>query len=307
MDLYGAMGAFVAVTESGGFASAARRAGVATSSLTRQVDSLEAALGVVLLNRSTRRLTLTPAGESYLPRAVRILSEVDEVNRSVSEGDGVARGLLRVSLPVAFARLHVTPMVSEFLRAHPNLELELITTDRIVDLVEDRIDVAIRLGTLGSSSLIARRLAGHRRRLCASGDYLTSRGHPSDPADLRDHSCLTFVYGSGDRTWRFAKGGEEVAVRTKGPLRTNDSEALREAAAAGLGLVVLPTWLVGGDLREGRLREVLPEWTADVGRLPGEFRSDPGVFAVNLPDRRSSHKVRAFIDFLEGRLGAHGP
>jgi DNA-binding transcriptional LysR family regulator len=304
MDLLGAMRAFVAVIEGGGFAPAARKVGVATSSLTRQVDALEATLGAVLLNRSTRRVTLTAAGEDYLAHALRILTDVEEVHRSVGERDGALRGSLRVSLPVVFARLHVTPGVPDFLRQHSGIELELIMTDRMVDLVEDRVDVAIRLGMLESSSLVARRLAGHRRRLCASTDYLARYGQPSRPADLSGHRCLTFAYGSGDRTWRFSREGTVEAVRVRGPLRANDSEALMEAALAGQGLAVLPTWLVGGNLAEGRLREVLPDWTADVGRARNGVQSDAGVFALYRPERRNSGKVRAFVDFLEARFRA---
>jgi DNA-binding transcriptional LysR family regulator len=304
MDLFGALQAFVAVAEEGGFAPAARKAGLATSSLTRQVDTLEAHLGTSLLNRSTRSVTLTPAGEDYLGQAVRILAELEEANRSVSERDGPPRGVLRVSLPVVFARLHVTPILPDFLRACPGIEIEIIMTDRMVNLVEDRIDVAIRLGALDSSSLVARRLAPHHRRLCASPAYLAEHGEPQVPADLARHRCLTFSYGSADRTWRFAKDGREESVRVRGPLRANDSETLKAAALAGLGLLLMPTWLVGRELADGALRPVLPGWSAEVGRGSAAVHTDAGVFALYLPDRRGSAKVRAFVDFLAARFGS---
>lgn len=304
MDLFGALQAFVAVAEEGGFAPAARKAGLATSSLTRQVDTLEAHLGTLLLNRSTRSVTLTPAGEDYLGQATRILADLEEANRSVSERDGPPRGVLRVSLPVVFARLHVTPIVPDFLRACPGIEIEIVMTDRVVNLVEDRIDVAIRLGTLDSSSLVARRLAPHHRRLCASPAYLAEHGEPQVPADLARHRCLTFSYGSADRTWRFARDGREESIRVRGPLRANDSETLKSAALAGLGLLLMPTWLVGRELADGALRPVLPGWSAEVGRGSAGVRTDAGVFALYLPDRRGSAKVRAFVDFLAACFGS---
>ena len=300
--MFAAMEAFVAVSGSGSFAAAGRKAGVATSSLTRQVDALEAEIGASLLNRSTRGLTLTPAGEEYLERVRRILADVEDAGRSVGDRDGVPRGLLRVSLPIAFARLHVAPILPAFLRAYPEVELELVTTDRIVDMVGERIDVAIRLGSLPSSSMVARRLGGHRRLVCASPKYLDRFGAPERPVDLVDRPCLTFVYGDGDRAWRFERDGSEQLVRVRGPLTSSDSETLRSAAVAGLGLVLLPTWLVGEDLAAGRLVEVLAGWRAEIGRLVPEGASDAGVFALFLPDRRSSAKVRAFVEHLAARF-----
>ncbi|QEL26950.1 LysR family transcriptional regulator (plasmid) [Bosea sp. F3-2] len=304
MDLFGAMKAFVAVADEGGFAPAARKAGLATSSLTRQVDAIEEQFGTVLLNRSTRSVTLTPAGEDYYVQAVRILSDVEEANRSISERGGPPRGLLRVSLPVTFARLHVTPFLPEFLKACPHIETELVMTDEVVNLVENRIDVAIRLGSLESSSMIARRLAPHRRLLCASPDYLRAQGEPTAPAELAKHNCLTFSYATGDRTWRFSKDGRDEQVRVRGTVRANNSETLKEVALAGLGLILMPTWLIGQELAEGRLRPVLPGWEPNTGRISASAQSDAGIHAIYLPDRRGSAKVRAFTDFLAESFGS---
>lgn len=296
--------AFVAVADEGGFAKAARKAGAATSSVTRQVDALEEHLGTSLLNRSTRSVTLTPAGEAYYVQAARILSDLEEANRSVSELSGPPRGLLRVSLPVAFARLHVAPIVSEFLKSCPGIELELLMTDSVVNLVEDRIDVAIRIGSLESSSLVARKLAPQRRVVCASPEYLKTHGEPRVPADLTKHNCLTFSYSTGDRTWRFARAGQDEQVRVRGNLRANHSETLREAALAGLGLLLMPTWLIGADLAEGRLKPVLMDWQANVGRQTSGMHQGGGVYAVYLPDRRASGKVHAFTEFLSKKFGS---
>ena len=290
--------AFVAVVEDGGFAKAARRAGMATSSLTRQVDALEEELGVQLFNRSTRAVTLTEAGESYYHQVVRILGDLDEANRSISESEGAPRGLLRVSLPVAFARLHVAPAIPRFMTLCPDIEIDATLTDSVVNLVEDRIDLAIRIGRLESSSLVARKLAPHRRLLCASQAHLAAHGTPEAPSDLARHNCLTFAYSQGRQSWRFAGAQGEKTVPVKGSLRSNNSEVLREAALGGAGLVLLPSWLIGADVKAGRLQTLLPEWEASPGEAGG------AISAVYLPNRRGTRKVRAFIDFLAGHIGA---
>jgi len=304
MDVFTSVKAFVAVADEGGFAKAARKAGAATSSVMRQVDALEEHLGAILLNRSTRSVTLTPAGETYYAEAVRILSDLEEANRSVSELSGPPRGLLRVSLPVAFARLHVAPILPEFLTSCRDMELELLMTDSVINLVEHRIDLAIRIGNLESSSLIARKLAPNRRVVCGSPEYIQTRGEPSVPADLVMHNCLTFSYSTGDRTWRFGRAGQDEQVRVRGNLRANHSETLREAALAGLGLILMPTWLIGGDLAQGRLRPVLTDWQANVGRRISAAHQEGGVYAAYLADRRASAKVHAFTEFLARKFGS---
>jgi DNA-binding transcriptional LysR family regulator len=304
MDVFASVKAFVAVADEGGFAKVARKAGAATSSVTRQVDALEEHLGTILLNRSTRSVTLTPAGDAYYVQAARILSDLEEANRSVSELSGPPRGLLRVSLPVTFARLHVAPIVPQFLESCSGVELELLMTDNVVNLVEDRIDVAIRIGSLESSSLIARKLAPHRRVICASPEYIRTHSEPRVPADLAKHNCLTFSYSMGDRTWRFARPGQDEQVRVRGNLRANHSETLREAALAGLGLILMPTWLIGSDLAQGRLKPVLIDWRANVGRQLSAAHQEGGIYAVYLADRRASGKVHAFTEFLTRKFGS---
>jgi DNA-binding transcriptional LysR family regulator len=241
LDLFASLKAFVTVVDRGAFTRAARELGLSTSSLTRQVDSLEEHLGVLLLNRSTRRLTLTDAGESYHEQATRILHGLDEANRSVGDIRGPPRGLLRVSLPVVFAQLHVAPAIPDFLRAYPEVELDLILTDAMVNLIEERVDMAIRIGSLDSSSLIARKLAPQRRMVCASPGYLVARGEPQAPADLAKHNCLSFSYGRGDRTWRFVKGNAEQVIRISGAIRANNSLLLRDAAIQDSGVILSQT------------------------------------------------------------------
>lgn len=303
MDMFAAIGAFVAVVDEGGFAPAARRAGQAPSSFTRHVDALEAELGVILLNRSTRRISLTAAGEAYYPQAAALLANLAEANRSIRENDGTPRGLLRVSLPTSFARMHVTPFLPRFMAEYPAIELDLLITDEVVNLVERRVDVAVRLGALEPSSLIARRLAPHRRVICASPAYLAARGVPLVPGDLAHHACLTFAFADGERRWRLTQGDRVEQIRVHGPLRTNQSEALKEAAMAGFGVVNLPTWLVGEEVAQGSLCPVLSAWQADVGRPGAAPAGDAGIHAIYLPDRRGLPKLRAFVDFLADRFG----
>lgn len=303
MDMFAALRAFVAVVEENGFAPAARQAGQAASSFTRHVDALEDALGIRLLNRSTRQVTLTSAGEAYYPQAVRLLDALAEANRTVVEESGAVRGLLRVSLPAAFSRLHVTPYLPRFMAEYPGIELDLMVSDEVVNLVERRLDVAIRLGALDTSSLIARRLAPQRRVVCASPAYLARRGTPQAPGDLADHACLTFSFADGPRLWRFNQGELHEQVRAQGPLRANQAEALKEAAVSGFGLVMLPTWLVGEEIAQGQLQVVLPDWQADLARPAAPSPGDAAIHAVYLPDRRDRAKVRAFVDFLAARFG----
>jgi len=298
MDLFASMKAFVMVVDHGAFARAAVKMGVSTSSLTRQVDGLEEHLGALLINRSTRRLTLTDAGESYYEQAVRILSELEEANRSIGDRGGPPHGLLRVSLPVVFAQLHVAPLLPDFLRAYPDVELDLSLNDSMVNLVEERVDLAIRIGSLDSSSLVARKLAPHRRVVCASPDYLARHAEPQSPHDLSGLNCLAFTYGRGDRTWRFTRGETEQVVRISGSICANNSFLLLNAALDGMGICLLPSWLVGKDVEAGRLRPLLSDWEANP-LSPGA-----AIHAVYLPNRRTSKKVRAFVDFLIERFGS---
>jgi len=298
MDQCSALKAFIGVSGLGGFAKAARRQGVATSSVTRQVDNLEAHLGVQLFNRSTRTVTLTPAGETYYEQAGRILDDLEEANRSVSEASGPPRGVLRASLPVAFARLHVAPSLPAFLRGCPDITLDLSLTDGIVNLVEDRLDLAIRVGALESPSLISRKLAPLHRVLCASPDYLGVHGQPQTPEDLAHHACMVFSYGDGDRSWRFVRDGQVISISPSGTLIANNSEVLRAAAIGGAGILMMPSWLVGDDIRAGRLKAILMDWSV------GHGRTAAGIHAVYLPNRRGSKKVQVFIDHLAAHFGS---
>ena len=295
MDRFAAIEAFVRVVEAGGFSQAARARGVAPSSLMRQVDGLERALGTKLLRRSTRAVIPTEAGRTYFARAARVLAELEAADAAVAGFDATPHGLLRVSVPVVFGQLHVTPLLAGFLKACPAMQLEVNFSDVVIDLAMTDTDVAVRLGGVGSSDLIARRLAPQHRVLCASPAYLDGHGTPQVPADLAGHSCLLFAYRPGPLRWRFngPDGSQEVEV--SGPLRANNSAALREAALAGLGLILMPDWLVRADIAEGRLASVMPLYPADQA-------DGAAVHAVWLPNRRGSAKVRAFVNYLADHL-----
>lgn len=298
MDRFAALSAFVAVVEQGGFAPAARRLGVAPSSLTRQLNTLEEHLGVRLLNRSTRNVTLTEEGRQYYEDARRILEELEGADRSVSELSGPPSGLLRVAMPVAFGRLHVGPALPGFLRTYPGIRLDIRLADTVADLAVERIDVAIRLGPMETADLIARELAPHRRVICASPDYLGQHGTPAHPADLAQHNCLLFDYMTGNRTWTLKCGDKSEKVRVSGNLKANGSELLREAAIGGTGLLLMPTWLVGEDLVAGRLVRVLEEW------IPAPGASEGAVWAAYPTHRRGSKKLICFLDFLQQHFGS---
>lgn len=291
------MASFVAVVDHGGFAPAARRLGVAPSSLTRQLNALEESLGTRLMNRSTRSVTLTEAGTHYYDDARRILEDLDNADRAISELSGSPSGLLSVTMPVAFGRLHIAPAMPRFLKRFPNMRLDIQLTDSVVNLVDERIDVAIRLGPLASSNLLVRKLAPHHRVICASPAYLSEYGVPATPQDLRQHNCLVFDYLTGDSSWTLTRNGKMEKVAVSGRLRSTGSEFLREAAIGGAGLILMPTWLVGEDIAAGRLVQVLGEWS------PAPKGDQGTISAVYQQNRRGSPKLAAFLDFLARHFG----
>lgn len=295
---------FVATVRGGSFSEAARQLGCTPSAVSRQVGALEADLGVRLFTRTTRRLNLTEAGTALLEQSERILGEIDAMREAVRAVDASPRGLLRVTAPIVYGRLHLVPLLPEFLERHAEVEVNLVLSDAVVDLLENDIDVAVRIAALPDSTLIARRLASVERVICGSPAYLQQRGIPAAPADLREHACLPFrfhtaanVWRSGSNVWRLEgeDGLEEVSVN--GPFTANNADALVIAALAGLGLILVPTWLVSDHLREGALVPVLGDYRVS----PSDIETS--VYAVYPSGRFLSPKVRAFIDFLVDHLG----
>jgi DNA-binding transcriptional LysR family regulator len=284
---------FARVVEAKGFSEAARRMGTSKSRLSKAVAKLEQSLGVRLLNRSTRGLSLTEIGAAFHEHCARIADEAAQAIEVVGQLQSEPRGVLKVSAPVAFGTLHVSPALADFLRVHPDLTVDMMITDRVTDLVEESYDVALRIAREPEPELVARKLAPVRRVVCATPEYFERRGLPVEPHDLSRHNCLHYTHFGSQGVWRLRGPNEEIVVPVEGSLRINDDEALSKAVLGGLGIAMLPTFIIGGELQSGRLLAVLSDY------VPIEQH----IYAVRLPNRHLPAKVRAFIDFLIDRFG----
>lgn len=285
---------FVKVVTAGSFTAAAEAMDASQPVVSKAVARLEKKLGVRLLNRTTRRLSLTDAGAQLFRQSSEALETIENAELEVARYQTEPRGILRVNAPTTFAVMHLTPRLGPFLEANPSVTLDLTLEDRVIDLIAERYDVAIRIGALESSGLVARKITPCRQAICASPEYLRSCGVPEKPEDLLSHDCLLYTLGRDPRAWRIAdESGKEIAMPLRGRLHTNNGSALRDGAVQGLGLVFLPTFYVYEDLRAGRLVRVLEKL-----KLP-----EYGVYAI-YPERRSlSPKVRTFIDFCVRTFG----
>ncbi|MGH8789533.1 MAG: LysR family transcriptional regulator [Cupriavidus necator] len=293
MDKLLALKMFVETVDAKGFSAAARRLDLATSSVTRALDGLEASLGAVLLNRSTRLITVTEAGATYYQQARKILDAVEEADALIADRGEVPVGQLRVSLPVAFGRRCIAPYLGNWLAKYPQLEVEVTLTDDIVDLIGERIDLSVRLGSPASyDNVVAREIGRFRRRVVASPAYLDSQGIPADPVELVNHQCLRFSYGARDQIWTFRQGNNETTVPVSGRFRSNNAEVLRDIALAGGGVGLLPDWLVDDDIDSGRLTALFDTWSVN----PDQASS--AISALYLPNQRGSRRIAAFLEFL---------
>jgi DNA-binding transcriptional LysR family regulator len=290
LDRITGMQVFMRVAAERGFAPAARSLGLSQTMVTKHIAALEQRLGVRLLHRSTRQMTLSEAGRQFLAACERIVAEVEEAEASAAADRFEPRGLLRVNVPLTFGLREIAPLVPEFARRYPAVTIDLGLNDRFVDLIAEEWDLAIRIGRLKDSSLVARRLAGCRMVLCASPAYLSAHGTPTLVSDLADHNCLTYTLSSSNAMdrWPFGKNGES-SVAVSGNLRANNGDALRAAALAGQGMIYQPTFIVADDLIAGRLVEI------GLDRPPIELA---GVYAVFASGRQPPAKVRAFVEFL---------
>lgn len=301
MDKLLALKLFVETVDAKGFSSAARRVNLATSSVTRMMDGLEEELGTVLLNRSTRQVTVSEAGAAYYQRARKILDAVAEADALIADRGDTPVGQLRVSLPVAFGRRCIAPFLGSLIAQYPKLELEVTLTDEIVDLLGERIDLSVRLGSAASlDEVVARRIGTFRRRVVASPGYLQQRGIPTAPAELAGHACLRFTYGAGQQMWTLLRGTEEIQVPVPGTFKSNNAEVLRELALADGGIALLPDWLVDEDIQSGRLTAILDDWTVNPNR------ASSAITALYLPNQRGSRRIAAFLDFLSRIPGPTG-
>ncbi|MGM4967613.1 LysR family transcriptional regulator [Tardiphaga sp. 1201_B9_N1_1] len=285
----GEMEVFTRVVELGGFSTAARAFRMTPSAVSKLVARLEARLGVRLINRSTRKLQLTPEGSAFYERALRILDEISAAEREAAIG-ATPSGLLRVNTSVPFGLRLLLPLLPDFAKRYPDIKVEVVLTDLVVDLLEERADVAIRVGLMRESRLLARKLGESRMVVVASPGYLNERGTPKTPDDLADHNLLRFGFAKWENGWPFKIGGETIAVMPSGNALVSDGEAMQHLAVAGMGLARLARFHVEADIKAGRLVPVLEAFN------PGDIEPIHAVFVGHggqLPAR-----VRAFLDYL---------
>lgn len=299
MDKLRAMQTFVRVVEAGSFSAVAREAHATQSAVSKQLAALEHALGARLLNRTTRSLALTEEGERYFEQARRLVGEIAEAESSLRLGEQNLTGWLRIAASVGFGRLKLLPHVKTFLAAYPDVKIDLRLNDAFVDLVEQGIDVAVRIGELPDSTLVAKRIGTSKRVLVASGEYLrslpTSAKIPRTPEDLQQLNCIVYTELATQNAWTFFAGasaplpvGSALTIRAQGNMQTNSSEVVRSAVLSGMGIGFSPTWLFEDELAKGDLQVLLPDW----------FAPSIPVHLVSPGQRRQSAKVRAFADHL---------
>jgi DNA-binding transcriptional LysR family regulator len=294
MDRFADIEALVAVIESGTFSAAGERLGVAKSVISRRVSQLEQRLGSRLLHRTTRRLSLTEAGRNFYQRAVQILADLDDAEQGVSSASTELRGTLKLAAPLSFGLAHLSSALTDFLDRHPAIEVNLDLNDRHVNLVEEGFDLAVRIGQLEDSTLVARRLGTSRMVTCASRAYLERHGEPLHPNDLQRHTGLQYSNISYKQHWQFvARDGETLQAQPQIRIRANNGEALACAAVAGMGITTGPTFILGRYLKEGTLQRILIDYR----------RPSLGIFAVTPPGRLVPQRVQLFIEFLSSRFG----
>jgi DNA-binding transcriptional LysR family regulator len=285
--------AFIAVVEAGSFTAAAERLDIAKSAVSRRVTALEERLGVQLLRRTTRRLSLTETGKSYYEHSARILADLDEAEAAVAQQHGELRGNLRVALPLSFGSRHMYEPIAEFTRRHPRVTFDLDLNDRRIDLIAEGVDLAIRIGRLSDSTLIARRLFEARTVVCASPEYLERRGNPQTPDELVEHDCLVYSNLPDPGKWVCTDAeGTRHSIEVPVTMTASSGDFLCAAAKEGLGLVLQPTFIAGDAISRGELQPVLADY---------EWPVTP-AYAIYPPTRHLSYRVREFIDFLAERF-----
>lgn len=298
LDRFQALTVFVNVVEGGSFTRAADRLGLSTSAVSRHVAELEAHLGVRLLNRTTRRLSLTEAGQAFHQRVVQLLFDLDEAESAVTAGTLAPRGTLRMTCSIAFGERHIAPAIADFCARYDEVRFDVELSDRMVDLVDEGLDLAIRIGASPGPALIARRIGATQLVCCAAPRYLAQHGTPRAPADLAKHRCLAYAYLATRDTWRFDDAaGVQHSVRISGPVAANNGGFLASIARTGMAIALEPDFVVGDDIRAGRLVPVLPGYTPPAAP----------IFAVYPSRRHLSAKVRAFVDFLGERFARDAP
>jgi DNA-binding transcriptional LysR family regulator len=296
MNKFSDLEAFTAVVESGTFSAAGERLGIAKSVVSRRISQLEQRLGSQLLHRTTRRLSLSDAGKNFYQRAVQILADLDEAEQSVAEETTDLRGLLKLAAPLSFGLTHLSNCLFDFLSEHPAIELNVDLNDRHINLVEDGFDMAVRIGQLEDSTLVARRLGTVRQVSCASPSYLQQHGKPEHPDDLDHHIGLQYSNISYKRQWTYQTAeGKPITAQPQIRIRANNGEALAAAAISGMGITKGPTFILGPYIKAGKLVNIL-----------NQYQSPPvGIYAVYPPGRLIPRRIQVFSDFLAGRFGDH--
>jgi DNA-binding transcriptional LysR family regulator len=294
MDRLEAMSVIVAVTETGSFSAASRRLKKPVATVSRNVAELEARLKAQLFQRSSRQMTLTDAGRSYIEACKRIIEQVDDAEREVSGEYRIPKGDLAITSPWGLGHIHLMPIAVEFMNAYPEIALRLVLTDRIVDTVEENIDISIRIGNLADSNLIATKVGSVRFVLCASPGYLAEHGHPSEPAELAAHDCISIDSVAPQRSWKFIKDGREMVVPIRSRLTVSDSEAAIEAAIAGTGITRVMSYKMEAARRAGQLVLMLEE-----------YEQEPWPVHIVYAERKPVPlKLRAFLNWVTPRLKA---
>lgn len=293
MDRFQAITAFARVVEAGSFARAADRLGVSVSSVSRLVGDLEAHLSTRLLNRTTRRLSLTESGQAFFERSVQLLADLDEAELAVASASIVPRGTLRLTCSATFGARHLAPAVAAFVARHPQMRFDVELSERIVDLVEEGFDLAVRIGGTGGQNVVARKIGTTRIVCCAAPAYLKHHGEPKQPEDLVTHACMSYEYLPNRSVWTFRDPlGGERSVRIAGPVHATNGSFLEALGAAGAGIVNEPDFIIGPEVRAGRLIPILKAYAQPP--LP--------IYAVYPSRRHLSAKVRMFAEFLAERF-----
>ena len=290
MDIFSGILAFVRATEERSFTKAAHKLGISPSGVSKAISRLEAQFKVRLLHRTSRSITITPEGVAFYERCRQIVADLGDAGQLLSRAQEAPRGLLRVTLPLSVGRLHLARALPEFARRYPEVNLDATLTDRMVDLVEEGFDVAVRLGKPPDSRLVARQLAAGVLTTCAAPSYLKQHGTPRTPEDLADHNCVRFVVPSTGRVqdWRFQRGGKKFSIAVPGNLSLDHAEALVEAALAGTALIQISSYVTAPAIRSHLLKAVLTQYQVD----------SPGVWVMYPHNRNLTPRVRAFVDFL---------
>jgi DNA-binding transcriptional LysR family regulator len=293
MDRFEAMQVFCKVVEIGSFAGAADKMDMSTSAVSRQLAQLEAALNARLLHRTTRRISLTTSGQAYYERCLQLLADMAEAEELVGSNTIHPRGTLRLTAPLSFGASHLAPALGAFAQSYPDVRFDVMLADRLIDLTEEGLDLAIRIGSLGNQNMVARRIGSAKVLLCASPQYLEKRGLPRSPQELSTHDCLTYAYTSESDIWSFEHPSEAPCkIKVKGPVHANNGTVLAELAAAGMGITSAPDFLLAPFIQTGRLQPILVEWQKPSLPISGVY-----------PSRKHlSAKVRTFLSFLENWL-----